>query len=134
MRRNAPPTSPPHRSPRDSPSREVGVDADAAGTAAAAGGLGGRSAVPPVAATPEDTRPRISFVKPVASPAETGPLPIVNPTQPYYPERDEQEPAAQTTPLPGRHHPAAARICLHRLPRCPRRRTLHHADWPVPHH
>lgn len=82
------------------PSREVGVDVDAAGTAAAAGGLGGRSAVPPVAATPEDTRPRISFVKPVASPAETGPLPIVNPTQPYYPERDEQEPAAQTTPSP----------------------------------
>lgn len=82
------------------PSREVGVDVDAAGTAASAGGLGGRSAVPPVAATPEDTRPRISFVKPVASPAETGPLPIVNPTQPYYPERDEQEPAAQTTPSP----------------------------------
>ena len=81
------------------PSREVGVDADAAGAVAAAGGLGGRSAVPPLAASPEDIRPRISFVKP-ASPAETGPLPIVNPAQPYYPERDEQKPPAQTTPTP----------------------------------
>ncbi|MDU7193820.1 MAG: hypothetical protein E6298_06355, partial [Lawsonella clevelandensis] len=81
------------------PSREVGVDADAAGAVAAAGGLGGRSAVPPLAASSEDIRPRISFVKP-ASPAETGPLPIVNPAQPYYPERDEQKPPAQTTPTP----------------------------------
>lgn len=80
------------------PSREVEVDA-APGTAAAAAELGERSAVPPVAATPEDTRPRISFVKP-ASPAETGPLPIVNPAEPYYPERDDEEPAVDDTPTP----------------------------------
>lgn len=77
------------------PSREVEFEVGDGDNAAAAT-LGERSAVPPVAATSSDTRPRIAFVKPF-SPEETGPLPVVTPVETYYPQADDTNDEKQQT-------------------------------------
>ena len=77
------------------PSREVEFEVGDGDNASAAT-LGERSAVPPVAATSSDTRPRIAFVKPF-SPEETGPLPVVTPVETYYPQADDTNDEKQQT-------------------------------------